>query len=145
MKFLCMKCDEPMKLVKTAPPDRGSLSVVYSCPSCSHEIAMLTNPYETQLVQSLGVRIGPAKGEPSAASGDLSKCPFSDVVQEMVGAASDGGAGIVWTPEARARLENIPEFARPMAETGIEKFARDNGHDRVDEGVMDEAKEFFGM
>ena len=51
-----------MKLQTVVPPDRGSLSVVYSCPECGYEIAMLTNAYETQVVQSLGVRIGPAAG-----------------------------------------------------------------------------------
>ena len=62
MKFLCVPCDSPMKLQSVAPPESGSLSVVYSCPECGYEMAMLTNPYETQLVQSLGVRIGP--GDP---------------------------------------------------------------------------------
>ena len=60
MKFLCVPCDSPMKLQSVGPPDRGSLSVVYSCPECGYEIAMLTNAYETQVVQSLGVRIGPS-------------------------------------------------------------------------------------
>ena len=60
MKFLCVPCDSPMKLQAVAPPDRGSLSVVYACPECGYEIAMLTNAYETQVVQSLGVRIGPS-------------------------------------------------------------------------------------
>ena len=86
MKFLCIECDEPMKLVKTAPPERGSLSVVYSCPSCARQIAMLTNPFETQLVQSLGVKIGPEEGAgvgtAAEATGDLAGCPFADVVQE---------------------------------------------------------------
>ena len=59
MKFLCVPCDTPMKLQTVVPPDRGSLSVVYACPECGYEIAMLTNAYETQVVQSLGVRIGP--------------------------------------------------------------------------------------
>ena len=59
MKFLCVPCDSPMKLQTVGPPEGGSLSVVFSCPECGYEIAMLTNPYETQLVQSLGVRIGP--------------------------------------------------------------------------------------
>ena len=40
-----------MKLQTIAPPDRGSLSVVYSCPECGYEMAMLTNAYETQVVQ----------------------------------------------------------------------------------------------
>ena len=144
MKFLCVECDEPMKLVSTAPPMRGSLTVTYSCPSCAREIAMLTNPYETQLVQSMGVRIGPEADEKEAAAAASSRCPFPEAVREMMGAAA-GGPGIAWTSEARARLQRIPEFARPMAETGIEKFARDRGHATVDERVMDEAKEFFGM
>ena len=59
MKFLCVPCDSPMRLQTVGPPERGSLSVVYSCPECGYEIAMLTNAYETQIVQSLGVRIGP--------------------------------------------------------------------------------------
>src|SRR5215210_84722 len=60
MKFLCVPCDSPMKLESVGPPERGSLSVVYSCPECGYEIAMLTNSFETQMVQSLGVRIGPS-------------------------------------------------------------------------------------
>jgi hypothetical protein len=60
MKFLCVPCDTPMKLQSVGPPERGSLSVVYSCPECGYEMAMLTNAYETQVVQSLGVRIGAA-------------------------------------------------------------------------------------
>ena len=68
MKFLCVPCDTPMKLQTVVPPDRGSLSVVYSCPECGYEIAMLTNAYETQVVQSLGVRIGPDLGAETAGT-----------------------------------------------------------------------------
>ena len=32
-----------------------------------------------------------------------------------------------WTAAAEARLANIPEFVRPMARTGIERFAREKG------------------
>ena len=35
MKFLCVPCDSPMKLQTVGPPERGSLSVVYSCPSAA--------------------------------------------------------------------------------------------------------------
>ena len=55
MKFLCVPCDSPMKLQSVGPPDGGSLSVVYSCPECGYEMAMLTNAYKTQIVQSMGV------------------------------------------------------------------------------------------
>ena len=59
MKFLCVPCDSPMKLQTVRPPERGSLQIVYSCPECGYEMAMLTKAYETQAVQSLGVRLGP--------------------------------------------------------------------------------------
>ena len=147
MKFLCVSCDEPMRLVETTPPDRGSIGMVYSCPGCSNRIAMLTNPYETQVVQSLGVKIGPSEDAPGAsdASDRLSGCPFSEMVQEMTAPGADSEAAVEWTQQARERLTKIPEFVRPMAITGIEKFARDNGYSQVDEEVLDQAKDFFGM
>ena len=147
MKFLCVPCDSPMKLQTVAPPEGGSLSVVYACPECGYEMAMLTNPYETQLVQSLGVRIGPAE---AAAKAD-SKCPFTAMMPGVDGAGAGvavqaaGPLAVRWTPGAEARLANIPEFVRPMARTGIEKFARDRGALEVDEKMLDAAREFFGM
>src|SRR6187399_344733 len=116
MKFLCVPCDTPMKLQTVAPPDRGSLSVVYSCPECGYEIAMLTNAYETQVVQSLGVKIGPAEASAKAdASGG--KCPFSAMIPTMEKAETSAGdsTSVRWTAAAEARLANIPEFVRPMA------------------------------
>jgi hypothetical protein len=47
-----------MRLVSTAGPDEGSLTVTFSCPGCRQRIAMLTNPWETQLVKTLGVKVG---------------------------------------------------------------------------------------
>ncbi len=140
MKFLCVPCDSPMTLQSVGPPERGSLSVVYACPECGYEIAMLTNAYETQIVQSLGVRIGPSA--PVSASGTGSGCPFS----AMIPAPERGpGAEIRWTAAAEARLANIPEFVRPMARTGIERFAKERGLVEVDEQILDAAREFFGM
>src|SRR2546429_367489 len=60
MKFLCLDCDEPMKLHSTEGPDEGSLSVTFRCPECGFRVAMLTNPFETQMVRSLGVKVGGA-------------------------------------------------------------------------------------
>jgi len=50
-----------------------------------------------------------------------------------------------WTAAAEARLANIPEFVRPMARTGIERFARERGVLEVDEQILDAARDFFGM
>jgi hypothetical protein len=146
MKFLCVPCDSPMKLQSVGPPERGSLSVVYSCPECGYEMAMLTNAYETQVVQSLGVRIGP-EGDGKAVSASGSGCPFTGMIP--AGEARPGQAAettlVRWTAAAEARLANIPEFVRPMARTGIERFARERGAMEVDEKVLDAAKDFFGM
>lgn len=58
MKFLCVRCDEAMKLERVEEPEDGSLSVVFACAACGNRMAMLTNPSETQLVRALDVRIG---------------------------------------------------------------------------------------
>ena len=151
MKFLCVPCDTPMKLQTVGPPDRGSLSVVYSCPECGYEMAMLTNAYETQVVQSLGVRIGPAEASTEAA-GTASGCPFSAMMPEGRGSGADDERArqvtpeaVRWTAAAEARLANIPAFVRPMARTGIEQFARERGVLEVDEQILNEARDFFGM
>jgi hypothetical protein len=140
MKFLCVPCDSPMKLQTVGPPERGSLSVVYACPECGYEMAMLTNPYETQVVASLGVRIGPEKPD--------TKCPFTAMIPAMEGAQPGQSADPIpvrWTSGAEARLANIPEFVRPMARTGIERFAQERGAHEVDETILDAARDFFGM
>ena len=179
MKFLCVPCDTPMKLQSVGPPDRGSLSIVYSCPECGYEMAMLTNAYETQAVQSLGVRIGPDTGAAASsttvsgasegrlratgataslaeASAEAGTCPFTrmipteaetqpfDPAQGRPGQAGDGSP-LRWTAAAEARLANIPAFVRPMARTGIERFARERGLLEVDEKILEAAREFFGM
>ncbi len=161
MKVLCIACDEPMKITRADPPDDGgSISAIFVCPGCSHQIAMLTNAHETQMVQSLGVKIGPGTtnaAAPVAAAGGMAStpaadsaaaraeaggCPFAGMVGEMEAQKSDA---VAWTAEAEARLQNIPEFVRPMARQGIEHYAKSNGHTVVDDSVMEEARGRFGM
>jgi len=147
MKFLCVPCDKPMALQETRGPDRGSVSLVYGCDDCGYEMAMLTNPFETQLVSSLGVKIGP-DGEKVEAQGE-SKCPFTGMMQDMsADAAKTAPAGettLRWTEQAVERLSSIPSFIRPMAKSGIEKFAIEKGYSEVDETVLAEARSHFGM
>jgi hypothetical protein len=148
MKFLCVPCDSPMKLQTVGPPERGSLSVVYACPECGYEMAMLTNPFETQLVSSLGVRIGPDASSPETTGAAGTKCPFPAMMPGMESALPDRAGepiAVRWTSAAEARLANIPEFVRPMARTGIERFAREKGAVEVDEEILDAARDFFGM
>lgn len=161
MKFLCVECDEAMKLKETKDPVDGSITVVFQCPSCKKEMAMLTNPMETQVVGSLGVSIGsqPAAAPPMAgikkslaekkddvvseteASG--SKCPFTEVVSNAF--SKQVSEKIVWTKEAEERLKRIPSFIRPMAKKGIEQYANENGYSQINDEVMDAVKDVYGM
>lgn len=164
MKFLCLDCDQPMKLHGTEGPDEGSLAVTFRCPECGFRVAMLTNPFETQLVRSLGVKIGgrttPATpfehlratmAEPRADVFDTpaagaeptgSACPFGAMLEQGAGAAP---SSVPWSAEAEARMARLPDFIRPMARRAIERFAETKGYGTVTEAVMDEARGVFGM
>jgi hypothetical protein len=82
MKFLCIACDQAMRLSGTAGPDEGSLTVTFACPACGHRVAMLTNPWETQMVRTLGVKVG---GPPVEAP-----TPFA-AVRSSLAHQRDGG------------------------------------------------------
>src|SRR6266496_854957 len=96
MKFLCLDCDEPMKLVGTAGPDEGSLTATFRCPACGFRVAMLTNPYETQMVRSLGVKVG-GRTEPAA--------PFEHLRSSMAASRADvfAGESAQTSPETASR------------------------------------------
>ena len=131
---------------------------------------MLTNAMETQMVRSLGVKIGGRKvpaapmemvrsslqthheeilepaDEPQVieqkASTSEGKCPFTGMVNE---AFTDQTEGPVWTEDAQERLERIPSFVRPMAKKSIEEAAQMRGYDKIDADVMDAVKGQFGF
>jgi proto-chlorophyllide reductase subunit len=173
MKFLCIACDAAMRLSSTTGPDEGSLTVTFACPACGHRVAMLTNPWETQLVRTLGVKVGGRAADPppfadvraslarqrdgalageasagapvTATAADGPGCPFAAMIPGAGGATAGGADGPAWTPEAEARVDRIPAFIRPMARQAIERFARDRGHATITDAVMDQAKDFMGM
>src|SRR3989442_91566 len=111
MKFLCRACDQPMKLHETAGPDEGSLTVTFRCPECGFRVAMLTNPFETQMVRSLGVKVGGQTVPPE---------PFEHLRSSLAGARPDafpGGGGASETggpPGPRLpRARRVPPPAPP--------------------------------
>ncbi len=168
MKFLCLDCDEPMKLLKTEGPDDGSLSVTFRCPECGFRVAMLTNAFETQMVRSLGVKVGAGPTPPPAPfehlrasmanarddafeasgatpAGEGGGCPFAGMLAGQAAEPATATPGITWTPEATERLERIPSFIRPMARRAIERLAESKGYPAITGAVMDEARGSFGM
>lgn len=131
MKFLCVACDEAMKLVEAADTPHGdSLSVIFRCPRCEQRVALLTNPGETQLARSLGVAIGGRAAPPQ---------PLEFVRATLAEARP------LWTEEAERRLQRVPEFVRPMVRESIERYAQERGYREVTFEVMDEARARIGM
>lgn len=51
--------------------------------------------------------------------------------------------GMTWSREAEQRLENIPDFIRPMARKEVERMAKERGVSTITAQVMDEAKDKF--
>jgi Proto-chlorophyllide reductase 57 kD subunit len=49
-----------------------------------------------------------------------------------------------WTPEAEARLKEIPFFVRPAARKKIEAFAQAAGLTQITADVYEQAKKQFG-
>ena len=193
MKFVCLNCETYMNFQKVEQPAEGSLGVFFGCPSCGAKFSMVTNPGETQMVSSLGVKLGgrPAPAEPfemtrgtlkdeaKAGMGQMAaylnekigagqsakpaeaasvagaapkegeksggSCPFAAVVAQMgMGAtgkaAEPGKAEFSWTPDAKERLEGLPSFVKPMVQASVESYARRQGLTSISLQVMDDAK-----
>jgi hypothetical protein len=133
MKFLCVGCDEPMRFHAVEGPEEGSVSVTFGCPRCGHRIALLTNPMETQLVRSLGVKIG----------GRAVPAEPLETVSSMLGQQRE--AEPEWTEAAEARLQRVPPMAQPMARMAISRYARERGLATVTPEVMDACREHLGF
>ncbi len=195
MKFVCLNCETYMSFEKVEKPAEGSLGVFFGCPSCGAKFSMVTNPGETQMVSSLGVKLGgrSAEAEPfemtrgtlkedaSAGAGQMaaylndkiqagqpagatshtapaaqakpeeksgSGCPFSAMVAQMglttSGSETSSGGPLVsectWTADAKERLERLPSFVKPMVQSSIEAYARKHGYAAITLQVMDDSK-----
>lgn len=64
-------------------------------------------------------------------------------LQVMDDSKNDSPNGMAWTPEAQQRLDNIPDFIRPMARKEIERLAKERGVGTITAQVMDDAKDKF--
>jgi hypothetical protein len=191
MKFVCLNCETYMNFEKVEKPGEGSLGVFFGCPSCGAKFSMVTNPGETQLVSSLGVKLGgrtaaaepfemtreTLKDEALAGSGQMAAylnekihggqpvaatavpgsgkegektgggCPFSAMVAEMGlttgGKAANSASGtsdFIWTADAKEKLDRLPAFVKPMVQSSVEAYARKQGYKTITLQVMDDSK-----
>ena len=170
MKFLCLDCDKVMEFAERQIPGDGTLAAVFKCGSCEREMAMLTNPMETQLVSSMGVKIGGREvptqpmelartklegGRDDAfvlsediplASGESALASDDPAVRgEGPGAVEAPAGPVVWTSEATGRLERVPSFVRGMVKRIYTDWAREKGVSEITPENMDRARTELGL
>lgn len=140
MKFLCVKCDTVMAFAERQLPGDGTMAAVFSCGSCQSEVAMLTNPMETQLVASLGVKVG---------GRTIPEQPFELIRSNMTtgGDVFDDVVPIrvAWSADAVQRLERVPSFVRGMVKRIYSDYARDRSITVINTEVMDRARVELGL
>lgn len=142
MKFLCIACDTVMAFAERQLPGDGTMAAVFSCPSCAREIAMLTNPMETQLVSGLGIQIGgrTVPPQPMELTVGAMESGRPDVFEEP---APSGR--VVWSEDAQQRLGNVPSFVRGMVKRIYTDYARERGITEITPSVMDSARSDLGL
>ncbi len=146
MKFLCVECDRQMTFEERQLPGDGTLAVAFKCPGCGRAIALLTNPFETQLVSSLGVVIGgrTIPAQPLETIRGRVATGKDDAFDEGRGAA-DGGRAPTWSPDAQERLARVPNFVRGMVKRIYADYAKERGLAEITPAVMDAARVDLGL
>lgn len=151
MKFLCLRCDEAMAFAERQLPGDGTMAAVFTCGDCGHEIAMLTNPMETQLVSSMGVKVGgrtvPEQPMEIVRSGldEARSDAFVDASETAAPPPATPRGRVTWSPEARERLERVPSFVRGMVKRIYTEWAQDHGISEMTVARMDRARTELGL
>jgi hypothetical protein len=146
MKFLCIDCDAQMHFEERQQPGDGTFAAAFTCPTCGRRVAMLANPMETQLVNSLGVKIG---------GRTLDAEPMELIRTSVVGRADAfdagprsevlGPRGPGWSVDAQERLARVPGFVRGMVKKIYSDYAREHGIAEITPSVMDRARAELGL
>lgn len=148
MKFLCVECDRQMTFEERQLPGDGTLAAAFRCPGCGRAVALLTNPMETQLVASLGVKIGgrTVDEQPLETVRGMVATGRDDAFQDGTGEAGPGkGPPPAWSPEAQERLAHVPSFVRGMVKRIYLDYARERGIAQITPAVMDRARTELGL
>ncbi len=144
MKFLCVECDRQMDFAERELPGDGTLAAAFTCPACRRTVAMLTNPMETQLVASLGVKIGGRTLDEQPL--ELTRSAVRGGRDDAFAAAAPAAPGRpTWDEAAKARLERVPLFVRGMVQRIYGDYAAQNAIPVITPDVMDRARTELGL
>ena len=148
MKFLCLDCDQQMQFAERQQPGDGTFAAAFRCPRCGRWVALLANPMETQLVGSLGVKIGGRTLDTQPLEMARGALRGRDDAFQDDGTGDEGrGKGPLptWTADAQERLDRVPGFVRGMVKRIYADYARDRGIGAITPDVMDRARVDLGL
>lgn len=143
MKFLCLPCDQVMGFEERQLPGDGTMGVVFRCPGCGSEVAMLANAMETRLVSSLGVQIG-GRTVPAQPL-ELTRGALAEGREDAFEDDVAPRTRVAWTEEATSRLGQVPGFVRGMVKRIYTDYARERGVATITPAVMDQARTELGL
>jgi len=146
MKFLCIDCDAQMSFEERQQPGDGTFAAAFTCPTCGRRVAMLANPMETQLVNSLGVKIGGRALDAEPMELIRTGVAGRDDAFEEAGVRDAGRrARAVWSSDAQERLARVPNFVRGMVKKIYTDYAAEHEIAEITPAVMDRARTDLGL
>jgi DNA-directed RNA polymerase subunit RPC12/RpoP len=145
MKFLCLECDAQLTFTERQQPGDGTFAAAFVCPRCGRRIALLANPMETQLVGSLGVRIGGSELDAEPMELTRATAVTRDDAFAMAPVVPSSGSHPRWSPDAQTRLGQVPRFVRGMVKKIYGDFASEHGIAEITPDVMDRARTELGL
>jgi hypothetical protein len=134
-----------MEYVERRLPGDGTMAVVYVCPACSRETAMLANPMETRLVSGLGIEVGGRTVPPEPLELVRSSVEGLEDRAEGVGEAAPPRPRVRWSEDARERLLAVPSFVRGMVKRIYGEYAAERGIAEITPEIMDRARSELGL
>lgn len=146
MKFLCIDCDTQMEFEERQQPGDGTFGAAFQCPRCRRRIAMLANAMETQLVGSLGVKIGGRTLDEQPMElvrGSLEG--RDDAFADAPAAEPVPGGRPRWNAQSHERLARVPAFVRGMVKKIYTDYATEHGIEEITPAVMDRARTDLGL
>lgn len=150
MKFLCLHCDQVMDYAERRLPGDGTMAVVYACPECGREIAMLANPMETRMVSGLGIEVGGRTVPPEPLEIARSAMdPVNDPARADGPMAGEPGSlrlgQVRWNAAASERLLAVPSFVRGMVKRIYGEYAAERDIEEITPEIMDRARSELGL
>jgi len=143
VKFLCVDCDEQMHFTERQQPGDGTFAAAFRCPRCGRSVALLANPMETQLVGSLGVKIGGRTLD--AQPLEMARGTIQGRDDAFVDADDVAGRRPSWSGAADERLARVPSFVRGMVKRLYVDYAVQRGITEITPDVMDRARGDLGL